>query len=130
MPLQRIALLLERIARFRIAIKLAIVLAIIVGIATLMPGERLPSVPGSDLLHHFVAFGALAFPLALARPQSIFWIILLVSAYGALIELVQPYFGREGDLRDIAANTIGASLGAILGRVLRLRVLNNRAPRQ
>jgi VanZ family protein len=130
LPIQRIALLLERLARFRMAVTLALVLAIIVAIATLTPGERLPSAPGTDKLHHFLGFGALAFPLALARPRAILWIVLLVSAYGALIELVQPYFGRDRDLADAVANTFGAIVGAISGRVLRLRVLNHRTPRK
>ena len=38
----------------------------------------------------------------------------VVIAFGGLIEVIQPYFGRAGELSDFIANTAGASFGAVL----------------
>lgn len=101
-----------------VALSLTAVLALGVGIATLTPQEHMPSAPGGDKLHHFLAFGAVALPLAYVRPRAVVWIMLLVSGYGALIEVIQPHVGRHGDVMDVLANAAGATCGAVLGSAL------------
>lgn len=100
------------------------VLAVIVGVLTLTPAQSLPQAPGTDKLHHFLAFGAIAAPLAFARPKAAVWIALLVMAYGGLIEVIQPYVGRTASWGDMAANALGAAGAAYvaswLGRHLRV----------
>lgn len=102
-----------------VAFCVTVLLAAIVAVATLTPSENLPSAPGSDKLHHFLAFGAIAFPMALARPRAFLWIVLAVSAYGGGIEIVQSHVGRHGNIMDALANAIGAFCGAGLGVVVR-----------
>lgn len=107
------------LAEPRTAVVLTVILALIVAVATLTPSHSMPSAPGSDKLHHFLAFGAIAFPPAFARPRLFVWIVLAVSAYGAAIEIIQPHVGRHGDAMDAIANAVGAIFGASLGVGLR-----------
>lgn len=106
-------------SQLRVALVVSLLLALIVAVATLTPSERMPSAPGGDKLHHFLAFGAVAFPIAFARPRAFIWIVLGVSAYGGAIELIQPHVGRHGDVMDAIANAAGAICGAVLATVLR-----------
>lgn len=99
-------------------------LALAVAVATLTPSHHMPPAPGSDKLHHFLAFGALAFPMAFARPRAFIWIVLGASAYGGMIEIIQPHIGRHGDLMDALANTAGALTGATAGLLLRRATLS------
>lgn len=122
MTLSRARAVLAWAARPRIALALTMALALAVAIATLTPADNLPPVPGGDKLHHFLAFGLLAVPMAFARPQAVLWIILAVSAYGGVIEIIQPYVGRHGDVMDALANAAGAVSGGALGVMLRRAV--------
>lgn len=106
-------------AQPRIALRLTLGLALVVALVTLTPSQTLPPAPGSDKLHHFLAFGAVAFPIALARPHAFVWIVFAVSAYGAMIEAIQPYVGRQGDVMDALANSAGAIFGTTLGVLMR-----------
>jgi VanZ family protein len=108
--------------RPRIAICLTLGLALVVAVATLTPSDHMPTAPGSDKLHHFLAFGAVAFPMAFARPAAFLWIVMAVSAYGGIIELIQPFMGRHGDVRDAITNALGALTGGASGALLRLLV--------
>lgn len=121
--MSRLALILKWAAQPRVAFTITLGLALVVAIATLTPSDRMPSAPGSDKLHHFLAFGALAFPMAFARPRAFLWIVLGVSAYGGVIEIIQPHVGRHGDVWDALANATGALLGATVGLVLRRAAL-------
>lgn len=103
----------------RVLFGLTLLVALIVAFATLTPSDRLLSAPGSDKLHHFLAFGAIAFPAALAKPRAALWIVPAVSVYGVTIEIMQTNVGRHGDVKDALANTLGAILGAGLGVCVR-----------
>ena len=100
------ASLIALVARPPVAIGLSVSLACAVAIVTLTPSQNLPSAPGSAKMHHVIAFASLAVPLALARPRAFVWIVLLVSAYGALIELIQPHVGRHGSFTDALATQV------------------------
>lgn len=105
-----------------------VMLILIVSAATLTPSENMPSSPpGSDKLHHFLAFGAIAFNIALLRPRYTLYAILAVSAYGAMIEVIQPHVGRHGDVMDAIANTIGAIAGGLAGFAIN-RAIKARGP--
>lgn len=71
--------------------------------------------PGSDKLHHFTAFAALAFPLPFVRPRFFWPVLATVILYGGMIELTQRYFGRHAELGDFVAGSLGAIVGAPLG---------------
>ncbi len=95
------------------------VLAAVLTVLTLMPPPPEPTGAGNDKLHHFIGFGMLALPLCLARPQRALAVVVGVVAFGAAIELVQPYFGRSAEWADLLADTLGAASAAVIARVLR-----------
>ncbi len=119
----------------RLILTLTLPLAVAILVATLMPMPK--GVPGNDKMQHMLAFGALALPTAMVRPRWALWSVLATVAYGGLIEVMQPWFGRSADLLDLRADAIGAVCGAILGGVLHLparalwrRVLGTIAPQR
>lgn len=80
---------------------------------SLWPPEDLPSLPGSDKIHHIIAYAALMFPTALRKPNNWELIGLFFIAYGGAIELLQPYVNRYGEWMDMAANTTGVVCGLL-----------------
>ena len=65
-------------------------------------------VPGSDKTQHAVTFLMLTLIAASAyRRMSLLWLAVALSAFGAAIEIVQPFFGRGRDIKDWIADTIG-----------------------
>ena len=86
----------------------------------LWPLEAPPPAPeGSDKLVHFIAFAALAFPLAHTGRFGIIPVLIGASAFGAIIELIQPTFNRSADVNDWMADTLGALIGIGLGLTYR-----------
>ena len=106
-------------------IPLTAIVAITLTVAMLWPLEAPPPAPeGSDKLVHFIAFAALAFPLARTGRLGLVVVFIGASAFGGLIELIQPTFNRSADLRDWVADTVGVVFGigaALLYRRLRKR---------
>ena len=104
-------------------IPLTAIVAITLTVAMLWPLEAPPPAPeGSDKLVHFIAFAALAFPLARTGRLGLVVVFIGASAFGGLIELIQPTFNRSADLGDWVADTVGAVIGisaALLYRRLR-----------
>ena len=91
----------------------AIILFLITSLS-LTPMPHLPTVPGSDKTHHFIAYAALFFPAALARPKHWMLIGLLFVFWSGAIELIQPYVNRYGEWLDMLANCIGLLCGFAL----------------
>lgn len=62
-----------------------------------------------DKAYHFIAYGGLMWWLAqLYGGKQRFIALLLVIALGIIIEYIQPYTGREFDVKDMLANSGGA----------------------
>jgi len=74
----------------------------------------------SDKLGHLAAYGVLSFLLARALGARHSGASVAVSAaawataYGGLLEVVQPMVGRTADFLDLAASLLGAALAAAL----------------
>ena len=85
---------------------------------SLWPLESLPSVPGSDKTHHFIAYAALVFPTALRKPKHWKKIGLFFIIYSGIIELLQPYVNRYGEWQDMAANTAGVVCGLLIAELI------------
>jgi len=95
---------------------LAFVLAGIILGLSLLPQSASLGEPQHHALHHLLAYAMLT-GAAVFRRQSLpstFLILAAVVLYGGVIEIIQPMVGRVGDLRDVAANLAGATLGLVL----------------
>ena len=104
-------------------IPLTAVVTTVLTVAMLWPLE---APEGSDKLVHFIAFAALAFPLARTGRLGLLPVFIGASAFGAIIELIQPIFNRSADLNDWVADTLGALIGIGLGLAYR-RVRRHRS---
>ena len=101
-------------------IPLTAFVAITLTLAMLWPLEAPPPAPeGSDKLVHFIAFAALAFPLARTGRFGLLPVFIGASAFGGVIELIQPSFNRSADVNDWVADTVGVILGIGLGLLYR-----------
>ncbi|CAM4006660.1 VanZ family protein [Kerstersia gyiorum] len=103
----------------RLALAATLALLVIISFLTLASPGSLPRVAGGDKLHHALAFAALVFPVVVARPAWALRAFIGAVAYGGLIELVQPSFGRAGEWADLIADTIGAAAGVVLAWLTR-----------
>ncbi len=103
-----------------------IVIALIITGLSLYPVESLPPVPGTDKTHHFIAYGALAFPIALARPKKWLFVIAGLLVCSGVIELVQPYVNRYGEWLDLGANALGLVVGTLIATVVRSMILKEK----
>jgi len=90
----------------------------VITILSLYPLENLPSVPGSDKTHHFIAYGALMFPVALRKPKYWLFIGIFFVFWSAGIELIQPYVNRYGEWLDLVANIIGIGCGFLVAQFI------------
>ena len=99
---------------------LHITFILLASIATLSlwPAAHLPSVPGTDKTHHFIAYAALTLPTTLKQPKYIFTITVGLIAFSGAIELIQPYVNRYGEWLDMIANTLGLIFGWLLAKVI------------
>lgn len=97
---------------------LTLVILLLITVASLYPAEHLPSVPGSDKTHHFVAYCALMLPTALRRPKYWRAYAFLFIVWSGLIELIQPHVNRYGEWLDMAANAGGVILAIIIAQCL------------
>ena len=101
-------------------IPLTLAVMLTLTLAMLWPMEQPPPAPeGSDKLVHFIAFAALAFPLARTGRIGLLPVFLGASAFGGAIELIQPSFNRSADVSDWIADIVGVTLGIGLGLLYR-----------
>ena len=89
-------------------------------VAMLWPLDQPPPGPeGSDKFVHFVAFAALAFPLARTGRFGLLPVFIGAIAFGGAIELIQPSFNRSADVNDWVADIVGVVLGIGCGLLYR-----------
>ncbi len=98
---------------------LTVVIGTVIAVLTLMPPTEMDMPAGSDKTYHFLAFVALALPLAFVRPRWSGVLFVTYSAYGAVIELVQPFVGRSRELADLLFDMAGIACGMVVGVVIR-----------
>lgn len=75
------------------------------------------------LLFEFIANIALFIPLGFLLPMSFrhlkWWAVDLIGLGATcLVELVQPYLGRTGDLDDVITNFTGAVIGCVIAKIV------------
>src|SRR5688572_25176071 len=97
---------------------LMVVVAVIVSI---IPLREMPKMGGiSDKLEHAVAYGVLALWFAGIYPKSRYPLIgVALLVMGIVIEGLQGAmnFGRQADMRDVYANTLGIVCGLVLALI-------------
>lgn len=98
---------------------LTLILAATITALSLTPLPHLPEAPGSDKLHHVLAYAAAALPTALWHPRARAWVIPALAALSGAIELIQPWVNRFGEWHDFWANLAGLGLGLAIGAALR-----------
>jgi len=102
-------------------IPLTLILMVILTVALLWPLDQPPPGPEwVDKIAHFIAFAALAFPLARTGRFSLLSVFIGASTFGGIIELLQPNFNRSSDVNDWIADTLGVLLGIGCGLIYRL----------
>ncbi len=106
---------------------LTVVITVSTTFLSLYPAKSLPLIPGTDKTHHFIAYSALAFPIALARPEK--WLLLIVGllGYSGVIELIQPYVNRYGEWLDLGANGLGLLMGVLIACCARSIILREKS---
>ncbi len=92
-------------------ISLTLFILAVITVLSLSPLKELPPMPGSDKTHHLIAYAALMFPTALKKPDYWLAIVLFFVFWSGIIEVLQPYVNRYGELQDLIANIIGLILG-------------------
>ncbi len=96
-------------------------LAAVLCVLTLSPSPPTGGRPSPDKLYHFIGFGALAVPLCLAYPRRAWAVIVGVIAFGAAVEVIQPFVGRGAEWGDLLADALGAATAAGVAVALRRR---------
>lgn len=102
----------------KIALGLTAALALIILGLSLIPLPAPPSMPGTDKLHHLIAYAALTLPCAVLWPRALPWVLPLIILEAGLIEIIQPYVNRMREWADFVADLKGVGLGLILGLAL------------
>ena len=96
-------------------IPLTLIVTTVLTVSMLWPIQLPPPAPdGTDKVVHLIAFAALAFPLARTGRIGLIPVFMGASAFGGIIELVQPSFGRSADMQDWIADIAGVALGIVL----------------
>ena len=88
---------------------------ILITLLSLYPLQEQPNIPGSDKIHHLIAYSALAIGVGLRRPSNYVLIIIFFSFYSGLIEIIQPYVNRFSEIEDFLFNNLGIFIGLTLG---------------
>ena len=101
-------------------IPITIIVTLTLTITMLWPLDTPPPAPdGSDKVVHIVAFAALSFPLSRTGRFGLFPVFVSASAFGYMIELIQPRFNRSADMNDWIADIVGVAIGIACGLIYR-----------
>ena len=93
-----------------------VVIAVLIGMATLTPIDELPAVSGSDKLYHLISFAMLTLPIAVIRPKAGWVMFILSVGYGGAIEVLQPLVDRNCELADFLADVGGVAVGMAMSK--------------
>ena len=75
---------------------------------------------GSDKQYHLLAFTLFVMPLTFNKLKNIYWVLPVAIVFGALIELIQPFVGRYGDIKDFYADALGSVIGVCLIALIKM----------
>ena len=101
---------------------LTLIFLILIVFGTLFPKDVVePPGFGSDKLYHFFAFALFVMPLTFSKLKNIYWILPIAIVFGALIELIQPFVGRHGEISDFYADALGSIIGVFLITLIKFK---------
>ncbi len=100
---------------FRVGLVATLLMALVICAGTLIPSAAPLTPPGSNKLHHIVAFAFFAMPMILVSPKYWRQMITYSLLLGVAIELIQPHVNRTGDPADLLADGVGAVIGILVG---------------
>lgn len=101
----------------------SLLLLLIITAGSLLPVPAGP--PGSDKLMHLVSYGVLMFPAAYAANKYPWVFAIFFFLWSGGIEIIQPYFNRYGEWRDLLANALGLIVGFLLGQLAKHKLTIN-----
>lgn len=84
-----------------------------------LPSEDLPDPGTGDRFEHSAAWFVLTVTGYVLVPQRARAIPLFAIAYGVFIELVQGQVGRDSDIMDVVADSVGVALAVLLYMAVR-----------
>jgi hypothetical protein len=113
--------------RSSIVLGMTVALALAILWVTLRPAGPSSGPPWNDKISHALAFGALVAPSAIWRRSWLVWIAPLAAALGATIEIVQPLYGRDAQISDLAADLAGVALVLAVTALISARARNGRS---
>lgn len=90
-----------------------------ISLATLTPLEQLPTVPGTDKLHHIIGFGGWAGLCLFGATRRFVLMCVAIVIWGGVIELIQPQVNRYGEWLDFYANSFGVLLAFVTHFILK-----------
>jgi VanZ family protein len=97
-----------------------ILIAISIGILSLLPPKSALNLGSNDKISHFIAYFVLSLNglLVWRISNKTFWLISAIISYGLLLEFLQGFVpGRYTSLLDVIANTIGVLFGFIINMI-------------
>jgi VanZ family protein len=89
-------------------------------IASLVPGQKLPETHMGDKWQHSIGYALLTLWFTGMYSKGSYWKVGgAMFAFGVAIEIAQGLmpFGRQMDIRDVGANTIGIALGLAIALI-------------
>jgi len=96
---------------------------------SLMPAKTIGKLPGWDKAWHGGSYFALALPICLLYGPGRYpmKILAMLIVYGAVLECGQIYVpGRSFEWGDLLANSVGATLGYLVGFAVLLLIQKRR----
>ena len=104
-------------------VRLVLGIAAVTGVGLVVMQSLVGHQPGTihvDKIIHFSGYAILAAVFVMAlRPAWFLPVLAALIGVGFAVEHLQPLTGRERDLRDAAANTLGVAIGAGAGLLVR-----------
>jgi membrane associated rhomboid family serine protease len=105
--------------RHAFALTATTLLASVIAYLMLSPPKTAPSGVLSDKTYHAIAFAGLVFPSAVFYARSLIWMVPVALVFGGVLELIQPYFGRQAEATDFIADAMGIAVGVGIGLLIR-----------
>ncbi|MGF1737297.1 VanZ family protein [Photobacterium satsumensis] len=99
---------------------LLLYVALILFISLKSTGPELVSIPHIDKVQHFMAYAVFAIVAAYAvsTKRAFYKHCTAIVLFSGVIELIQPWFGRECSVFDLLANSLGVVLGMLIAAVM------------